>query len=75
MVLRGSGPAMMADWLAGDDLAAGRLVDVLPQYEVSAGGFDAAAWFCYPTRRFLPEKVRAAIDFIRDRTTVYRDPR
>lgn len=71
IVLAGGGPALLADWLVDDDIAAGRLVDVLPGYDVTATDFDTGAWLVYPTRAYLPRKVRAAIDFL---TTELRRP-
>jgi DNA-binding transcriptional LysR family regulator len=67
IVLSGSGPALLADWLVGEDIAAGRLVDVLPDYEAAATTFDTAAWIMYPSRSYLPQKVRVMIDFLRER--------
>ena len=64
--LDGLGPALLADWLVGDDLAADRLVDLFPEYEVTATRFDTAAWLLYPSRQFLPRKTRATIDFLRE---------
>lgn len=59
------GPCLLADWLVADDLAQGRLVDVLPGFEVTATTFDTAAWLLYPSREYLPRKVRATIDFLK----------
>ena len=33
---------LLADWLVDADLAAGRLVDLFPQHDVTAANFDAA---------------------------------
>jgi DNA-binding transcriptional LysR family regulator len=63
--LAGLGPALLADWLIDDDLRTGRLVHALPQWDVAATAFDTAAWLVYPSRRYLPAKTRAAIDFLR----------
>lgn len=60
------GPALLADWLIEDDLAAGRLVDVLPEWQASATDFDTAAWLVYPSRSYLPAKTRVTIDFLRE---------
>lgn len=67
VVLGGAGPALLADWLIGDDLAAGRLVDVLPGHDATATDFETAAWLMYPSRSFLPQKVRATADFLKQR--------
>lgn len=65
--LAGLGPALLADWLIGDDLAQGRLVDLFPNHDVTATRFDTAAWLLFPSRTFLPRKTRVMIDFLRSR--------
>ena len=64
-VLDGLGPALLTDWLIGDDLASGALIDLFPEHEVTATDFDTAAWLLYPSRAYLPLKVRAFIDCAR----------
>lgn len=63
--LAGLGPALLSDLIVGDDLAAGRLVDLFPKRRATATTFDTGAFAVYPSRAFLPNKVRAAIDFFR----------
>jgi DNA-binding transcriptional LysR family regulator len=63
--LLGLGPALLADWLVDEDIAAGRLVQLFPEYAAAATTFETAAWMLYPSRAFLPHKVRVAIDFLR----------
>jgi DNA-binding transcriptional LysR family regulator len=65
--LAGLGPALLPQWLIDEDLAAKRLVDLFPAYQVAATTFDTAAWLLYPSREYLPRKVRLAIDFFRER--------
>ena len=62
--LAGLGPALLPHWLIDGDIAAGHLVDLFPTYQVAATSFDTAAWLLYPSRSFLPNKVRVAIDFL-----------
>ncbi len=64
--LDGLGPSLLADWLVGEDLAAGRLVDLFPDHDVTATEFDTAAWLLYPSRAYVPLKVRAVIDFLKE---------
>lgn len=64
-VLAGMGPALLPDWLIGPDLAAGRLVDPFPAMRATATDFETAAWLVYPSRDWLPNKVRATIAFLR----------
>lgn len=73
-VLRGLGPALMADWLVGDDLATGRLIDLFPDHAATATDFETAAWALYPSRAYLPIKVRVAIDFLRHEAGGTSDP-
>lgn len=59
------GPALLPDWLVAGDLAAGLLVDCLPDYRAAATSFDTAAWLLYPSRTLLPNKIRVTVDFLR----------
>jgi DNA-binding transcriptional LysR family regulator len=59
------GPALLPDWLITEDLAARRLVDCFPAFEATATTFDTAAWLVYPSRAYLPQKVRVMADFLR----------
>ena len=63
--LAGLGPALLPDWLIGEDLRAGRLVDPFPRHQVSAVDGETAAWLVYPSRAQQPAKVRAVIGFLR----------
>lgn len=65
--LAGLGPALLPDWLIEKNLAEGALVDCFPDHRIAATGFDTAAWLLYPSRTFLPNKVRVTIDFLRQR--------
>ncbi|MCU0761310.1 MAG: LysR family transcriptional regulator [Steroidobacteraceae bacterium] len=64
--LLGLGPALLPDWLIDEDLAGGRLRQLFPGWAATATTFDTAAWAVYPSRAFLPQKVRVAIDFLRE---------
>jgi DNA-binding transcriptional LysR family regulator len=62
----GLGPALLPDWLVDEAIAAGRLVDPFPTLRATATSFDTAAWLVYPSRAYLPGKVRAMADFLRE---------
>lgn len=64
-VMMGLGPALLADWMTGPLIQAGTLVDCFPGWTVTATDFSTGAWLIYPSREFLPNKVRATIDFLR----------
>lgn len=59
--LAGLGIALRSTWDVGPDLAAGRLKLVLPHCRGSA---RVGVYAVYPSRRFLPQKVRVFIDFL-----------
>ncbi len=61
----GLGPALLPDWLCADEIEAGDLVELFPDFEVTATEFDTAAWLIYPSRSYLPIKLRVFIDFLR----------
>jgi DNA-binding transcriptional LysR family regulator len=61
----GLGPALLADWQIAGDLNGGRLVDLFPAHQATATTFDTAAWLLYPSRSYIPRKVRAVIDWLR----------
>lgn len=63
----GMGPALMADWLIDGDVERGALVDLFPGFDCAAAEFDTAAWALYPSKAYLPQKVRVAVDFLRRR--------
>jgi DNA-binding transcriptional LysR family regulator len=65
--LRGMGPVLLADWLVGEDIAKGRLIPLLKNYQVTAEDFDTAVWLLYPSRHFLPNKTRVMIDFLKQK--------
>lgn len=64
--LAGGGPALLADWLIGQDIEYGSLIDLFPDYHVTATSFDTAAWLLFPSRTYLPQKVRVMVDYLRE---------
>jgi DNA-binding transcriptional LysR family regulator len=65
VTLGGLGAALLPDWLVGGDLASGRLVDLFPRHDVAVVDAPTGAWLVYPSRSYVPAKVRAFIDFVR----------
>ncbi len=63
--IAGLGPALLPHWLVGSALASGRLVDLFPQYQASPTITNPGVWLVYPSRAFLAQKVRVAIDFFK----------
>lgn len=65
--IAGLGPALLPDWLVDEAISDGRLVDLFGDHRVTATTFDTAAWLIYPSRTYLPGKIRAMADFLRTR--------
>jgi len=59
--IAGAGISMNAVWSVHEDLRAGQLVRVLPEYEVTD---QSAIWLVYPKSNVLTAKTRAFIDFL-----------
>lgn len=59
-VLADLGIGLFPLWLAGPDLAAGRLVRALPKHHAP----DSAVYAVYPPGRHLSPKVRSFVDFL-----------
>lgn len=64
--LAGLGVILQARWILGRELRQGTLVDLFPDFEVTAATFDNSAFILYPSRAFLPQKVRVFIDFLQE---------
>jgi len=63
--VQGVGITLEPDFIVGAELKSGALVRVLESFEAPALPIYAV----YPSRRFLPAKVRALVDFLAERFT------
>lgn len=61
-VCEGMGLSVLPDFAVEEDIAAGRLIHVLPQWRLPSGGIHAV----FPAARFRPAKVRAFVDLLAD---------
>lgn len=59
-----AGIALLPNWATNDALQTGRLVNILPDWQVAGANFDTSISLVYPSRRFLPAKTRALIDYL-----------
>lgn len=67
--VQGVGITLEPDFIVGSELKNGTLVRVLESFEAPALPIYAV----YPSRRFLPAKVRAFVDFLAERFTGTKD--
>jgi DNA-binding transcriptional LysR family regulator len=65
--LGGLGLAILPIWLVGPDIQRGALKIVLADHQVSSAAFDTNIYAVFPHSRHLSAKVRAFIDFLRQR--------
>lgn len=63
--LAGMGPALLADWMLGDELASGQLIDPFPEMNVSATSCDTGPYILTVSREYQPLKTRCFIDALR----------
>jgi len=61
----GMGIALLPIMLVQRDIVKGTLVDLFPDHACAAASFETAAWLLYPSRSYLPQKVRVMIDFLK----------
>ena len=62
-VRQGAGISVLPDYTVADDLASGRLIEVLPEWSLPSGGIHAV----FPAARFRPVKVRAFANLLAER--------
>jgi DNA-binding transcriptional LysR family regulator len=58
--LAGQGVVLQPSFLVGEDIAAGRLVELMPQYR----SIELGIYAVYPTRKHVSPKVRLLIEFL-----------
>jgi DNA-binding transcriptional LysR family regulator len=71
--LDGMGPVLLADWLANEAIEDGALIDLFPHLQVTATSFDTGVWLLYPTRSYLPLKVRLMVDYLKSQCGARQD--
>lgn len=64
--LNDGGIILLSCWLVETELTNGTLVDVFPYYDVAATEFATTISFVYPSRSYVPKKVRAVMEFLRE---------
>lgn len=63
IAVQSQGIVLQPDFLIGEDIDQGRLVQIMPDWQAATLGIYAV----YPSRRYLPAKVRLLIEFLADR--------
>ena len=60
VALEHQGVVLQPDFLVGDDLRRGTLVELMPEFRANSIGIHAV----FPSRKHLPLKVRRLVDFL-----------
>ena len=63
--ISGMGLTLLPHWLIDEDINTGKLVRLFPDYQVTATDFNTAAWLLYPSRAYIPLKVRVFVEELR----------
>lgn len=60
--ISGMGLTLLPHWLINEDIHNGKLVKLFPDYKVTATDFNTAAWLVYPSRAYIPLKVKVFVE-------------
>jgi len=60
------GIALLPRWTIDRELADNSLINLFPNYDVTATDFDTAGWLIYPSKEYLSLKVRVFIDYMKN---------
>ena len=64
LALAGHDIALLDDYTVRDELAAGRLVRLLPGWQVTNSSFEVGIYAVFRQPGLLPAKIRAFLDFL-----------
>ncbi|VAW61339.1 Transcriptional regulator, LysR family [hydrothermal vent metagenome] len=62
--LAGMGLSLLPDWLIKNEIEKGELITLFNDFEVTATDYESAVWMLYPSREYLPMKVKVFRDFL-----------
>lgn len=63
----GMGILLLTRFTLAEEIKSGALVPLLSEWQATLSDFGAAAWMVYPSRSYLPRKVRALADFLKEK--------
>ena len=66
------GLTLLPHWLIDEDIRSGKLVQLFPDYEVTATDFNTAAWLVFPSRAYIPLKVRVFVEELKNYISIYK---
>jgi DNA-binding transcriptional LysR family regulator len=63
--IAGMGILLVPRWNIAAAIAAGELIELFPDHAATVSELGGAAWLVYPSRSYLPLKVRVFVDYLR----------
>lgn len=66
-VLGHMGIGVFPSWIIGRELREGKLIPLLKGYQVSTSTTEVHAWALYPSRVYVPQKVRVFVDYLKEK--------
>lgn len=70
MACAGQGIALLDDYTVADEIARGRLVQLLPQYRITNTTFEEGIYATFIDMPLLPAKIRVFLDFVAQSLTI-----
>ncbi|MEO1522899.1 MAG: LysR family transcriptional regulator [Cyanobacteria bacterium J06633_2] len=67
--IAGMGLALLPHWITHTEIQLGHLINVFPDYTITATDFNTAAWLVYPSRTLIPLKVQVFIEWFKREVT------
>lgn len=61
----GMGLTLLPRWSVAQAIRDNTLIHLFADYNIAATDFDTSAWLLYPSRHYLPLKVRVFVDFLK----------
>jgi len=58
------GLSLLPDWLVSREIESGELIHLFSDWQVTATNYSSAVWLLYPSREYLPLKVKVFNDFL-----------
>jgi DNA-binding transcriptional LysR family regulator len=72
--LQGLGIVLLSDWLIGEDLGSGKLIDLFPKHIATPSNFSTVISAVYPHRKYTPQKVLVFVAYLQQALAKFNNP-
>jgi len=73
LTLANMGLSLLPDWLVSREIESGKLVHLFSDWQVTATNYSSAVWLLYPSREYLPLKVKVFNEFLLSHFSNYKE--